>query len=200
MAGFIHRRLQFLQCELLRFGIAAMGQHGARGKHFDMVCAVMRQQANFLPDLPGAVGFSVMEIPRQLNVRRQPGHRAGAAGNGDVSSATNMRGPMMSPRLMASRKATSFSARYTPTSRTVVNPASSVTRAFGTDSRTTREALFVNCEMGSPPPRAPPARCVWQSIKPGSTVIFERSMTAAPEGIASPRPTASILPARIRIT
>jgi hypothetical protein len=42
-----------------------------------------------------------------------------------------MRGPMMIPWAMASRMATSLKARYTPTSRTVVNPASSVTRALG---------------------------------------------------------------------
>ena len=42
-----------------------------------------------------------------------------------------MRGPMMMPLAMASRMATSLKARYTPTSRTVVNPASKVTRALG---------------------------------------------------------------------
>src|SRR5260221_14612643 len=82
---------------------------------------------------------------------------------------------------MASRSATSFSARYTPASRTVVNPDSSVTLAFTTDSNTPCDAVFLSCDVGSAFSFcAPSARCVWQSINPGSTVFVERSSTFAP--------------------
>src|SRR5436305_9085410 len=41
---------------------------------------------------------------------------------------------------------------------------------------------------------------VWQSIRPGSTVFFERSTTSAPAGIASPGPTAVMRSPWMRIT
>ena len=43
-----------------------------------------------------------------------------------------MRGPGVSPASIASRSAQSTNARNVPTSRTVVNPASTVARAFRT--------------------------------------------------------------------
>ena len=44
--------------------------------------------------------------------------------------ATRIRGPVTQPASMASRSATSTNARNVPTSRTVVKPASSVSRAL----------------------------------------------------------------------
>ena len=111
-----------------------------------------------------------------------------------------MRGPMMSPRLIASRSAMSLSARYVPTSRTVVKPDISVTRALSTDSKTICEAVFFSTLNGSAPRLFPSATWVWQSMNPGRTVFDERSMTFAFAGIASPLPTASILLSRTRIT
>ncbi len=46
--------------------------------------------------------------------------------------ATCMRGPMTQPASIASRSATSTKARNVPTSRTVVKPASTVSRALRT--------------------------------------------------------------------
>ena len=63
--------------------------------------------------------------------------------------ATNMRGPGKSPCAIASRIATSTKARYVPTSRTVVNPASSVAFALGIDSKARSAALFFRSESGS---------------------------------------------------
>ena len=41
---------------------------------------------------------------------------------------------------------------------------------------------------------------MWQSTRPGSTVMSDRSMTAAPAGIVKSAPTALILPPLTRIT
>src|ERR1700757_5007597 len=84
--GLAHRRLQFVRCELLRIRIASMRQNCSRRKHLDMVRAVMRQQANFLTDLPGTVRFAVIKIPRQLYVRSISSHRAGASDDRDISA------------------------------------------------------------------------------------------------------------------
>ena len=46
---------------------------------------------------------------------------------------------------------------------------------------------------------APSARWVWQSIRPGRTVIFVRSMILASEGMVTLLPTASILLSRMRM-
>ena len=101
---------------------------------------------------------------------------------------------------MASRSAISFSARYTPTSRTVVNPDSRVTRALGTDSNTTCDAVLFSCDVGSPfLSCAPSARCVWQSISPGNTVLLEKSRIFAPAGIFKSPPIASIFFPRNKI-
>ena len=63
--------------------------------------------------------------------------------------ATNMRGPGKYPLAIASRMATSTKARYVPTSRTVVNPASSVALAFGIDSNARWAALVFSSVSGS---------------------------------------------------
>jgi hypothetical protein len=86
MAGLVHGSFELLKRELLRFGIAAVREDGSRGKHFDMVGAIVRQQAHFLPNLPWAVRFSIVEIPGQLDIGRKAGHGARATGDGDVSS------------------------------------------------------------------------------------------------------------------
>src|ERR1700733_1379050 len=112
------------------------------------------------------------------------------------AAATNIPGPSISPRAIASRIATSLSARYAPTSRTVVKPDSSIARALGTDSNAISAADFLRYVSGSPLPFSEPsARCVWQSISPSNTVMFERSTTLAPTGMARSFsfPTAAIL-------
>ena len=111
--------------------------------------------------------------------------------------ATYMRGPMMMPRAIASRIATSLKALYTPTSRTVVNPASSVTAALGIAEYAVSTALLCNTLRGSASARS--ARCVWQSMRPGRTVIVDRSMILASGGIFTVEPTASILAPRMRM-
>src|SRR5882762_1171405 len=85
VAGFIHRRLQFFQREFERVGIAAVSEDRAGGKDFDKVHTVVGQLADSLAHFPGAVGFSVVQIPGQLNVGSLAGHRSRAARNRDVS-------------------------------------------------------------------------------------------------------------------
>src|SRR6185503_3226295 len=93
--------------------------------------------------------------------------------------ATCMRGPGMSPALMASRSDTSTSS-LPPTSRQLVKPASSVARTLLTPVMALRAAGLFICAMRSRPTR--PERCVWQSIRPGSSVASPRSVTASPDG------------------
>ena len=84
MTGFVHRGLQLLRSKLLRFRIAAMGQHGPAGENFDMVRAVMHQLANFLSHFPRTIGLSIAKVPWQRDVGRKPSHGARAAGDGHV--------------------------------------------------------------------------------------------------------------------
>ena len=57
---------------------------------------------------------------------------------------TCIRGPMTQPALMASRSATSTKARKVPTSRTVVKPASRVSRALRTPDMASCAAVRVS--------------------------------------------------------
>ena len=94
--------------------------------------------------------------------------------------ATAIRGPVTVPSRIASRRATSTNARKVPTSRTVVNPASTVARALPTPLRASWAAL--RSTAGIPDPWSSPTRWVWQSISPGSRVCPARSRTSAPSG------------------
>ena len=103
--------------------------------------------------------------------------------------ATAIRGPTTVPSSMASRRATSTNARKVPTSRTVVNPASTVARALPTPLSASWAAL--RSIAGIPDPWTSPTRWVWQSIRPGSSVCPGRSTTSALtacRGRARPRP------------
>src|SRR5258708_15759739 len=51
-----------------------------------MVHAIVRELPHLLTDFPGAVGLAVVQIPRELDIRREAGHRSSAAGNSDVGS------------------------------------------------------------------------------------------------------------------
>src|SRR6185369_9549905 len=93
--------------------------------------------------------------------------------------ATCMRGPGISPALMASRNATSTSSPP-PTSRQVVKPASIVARTLLTPVIAACAAELFICSMGERPTRD--ERWVWQSIRPGSSVASPRSVTARPAG------------------
>ena len=63
-----------------------MGKDGAAGKNLDVICAIMCQLPDFLANFPGAVRFSVMQIPGKLNVGCEAGHRSCTTGDGDVST------------------------------------------------------------------------------------------------------------------
>ena len=78
-----------------------------------------------------------------------------------------IRGPGVQPRSIASRSATSTKAQNVPTSRTVVNPARSVSRAL----RTPLIASWagVTSIAGIPAYSISPTRWAWQSISPGTT-------------------------------
>lgn len=86
MAGLVDRGLQFLQRELLRVRIAAVGEHRAAGENLDVIDSIMRELANDLAHFPRAVGFAVVHVPRQRDVGSEAGIGAGAAGNCDVSA------------------------------------------------------------------------------------------------------------------
>ena len=86
VGGFIHSRLQFFQRELLGFGIAAVGEHGAGGEHFDVVGAVVGKLADFLAHFPRAVCLAVMQVPGQLDIGGHTGHRSRAASDRDVGA------------------------------------------------------------------------------------------------------------------
>ena len=85
-AGLIHSSLEFLHRKFLRFGIAAVGEHGAAGKNLDVVNSIVCQLADFLANFPGAVCFAVMQVPRKLNIGGESRHSARAASDGDVSA------------------------------------------------------------------------------------------------------------------
>ncbi len=84
--GFVDGCLQFFGGELGRVRIAAVSEDGARGEHFDVIHAVVREQAHLLTHFPGAVGLAVVQVPGKLNVGSEASHGAGAAGDGDVGS------------------------------------------------------------------------------------------------------------------
>ena len=81
-----------------------------------------------------------------------------------------------------------------PTSRTVVNPASSTFRACTVDSiafsATSRRKPSTNCCFQSSVDS--PVRWVCASMKPGESVASPRSMTSAPAGMDRSVPTATI--------
>ena len=133
--GLLDRGADLVVGVLDRVGIRAVRQEGARREHLDDVHAVLRDVAHALADLVHAVGDAEFEVPRQADVR---GEAPDIAPPPPVivryAPATNMRGPGKYPFAIASRIATSTKARYVPTSRTVVKPASSVAFAFGIDS------------------------------------------------------------------
>ena len=81
-----------------------------------------------------------------------------------------------------------------PTSRTVVNPASSTLRAYTVDSiafsgTSRRKSSTKPCFQSSVDS---PVRWVCASMKPGESVASPRSMTSAPAGMERSVPTARI--------
>ncbi len=110
-----------------------------------------------------------------------------------------IRGPSASPPLIASRSAQSTNARNGPRSRTVVNPASTVTRAWRTPISASWAAEVV--APGTPAVWTSPMRWLWVSMSPGSDgepgeVDDPRVRRAAP---SSGPATASTRPSRTRI-
>ncbi len=112
---------------------------------------------------------------------------------------TNAVGPSNRPRRKARLTATSPHSPQLPTSRTVVNPCSSMSRALAT-ARRTRLARFSCTRWVEKPATMSPGtgiisqRWVWQSNSPGSTYISSRSITAASSGTSRSAPTPVILP------
>src|SRR5579863_1818181 len=86
-AGFVHCGVKFLQSKFLRLRITAVSQHGSAGKNLDVIDAVVGELTNYFAYLPRAIGLTVVEIPRQLNVRSKAGERAGATGNRNVRAS-----------------------------------------------------------------------------------------------------------------
>ena len=114
---------------------------------------------------------------------------------------TSILGPAIFPLAIALRRPTSIESRE-PTSRTVVNPAISVTRAFTLASRACSATVFCNlssvaCFQSS---EYMPVRCVCASMNPGSSVASPRSITSAPAGTLAVGPAAVILPSATTTT
>ncbi len=86
-----------------------------------------------------------------------------------------------------------------PTSRMVVNPASSVSRALPTDWKAESNAVCVTASAIGLPPSKFAVMWSWQSISPGNTVWCDRSITSAPAGVTKPAWTAVIRSSWIRI-
>ncbi len=97
IARLVHRGLQLFGRELNRFWIASMREHGAGRENLDVVGAAMGKQTNFLPYLPRTVRFAVVQIPRQLNVRRETSHRACALADRDVRTGNEHARPNHNP-------------------------------------------------------------------------------------------------------
>ncbi len=77
---------QLFRGELYGFGIAAMREHRAGGEDLDVIGAAMGNFTDLLTHFPGAVRHAVLQIPRQLDIRSQTGHRSGAFADGDVGA------------------------------------------------------------------------------------------------------------------
>ena len=92
---------------------------------------------------------------------------------------------------MASRRSTSTYGHVGPMSRQVVKPAFSVTSAFAAPHNASCPGVVFTSASSQCTPRAP-VRCVCRSIRPGSSVAAPRSMTRAPDGTGSVRPTATM--------
>ena len=75
---------QLFGSELDGLRIAAVCEHRTGGQNLDVIGAAMRQVTDLLPHFPRAVGHAEAQIQRQLNIRRQAGHRTGAPGDGDI--------------------------------------------------------------------------------------------------------------------
>src|SRR5229473_1435532 len=198
---FLHRSLQLLRCEFRRVRVAPVGQHRTAGENLDVIYAVMRQQANLLPHFPRAIGFAVMQIPWQLNVWRLPSQRPCATCDRDVRpSYVHAR-----PDDVATRNCISESD--------VVECAVSAYVSYSSDSRKqspsrighglehVSDAVFFTASNVSPfSTTFPSARCVWQSISPGNTVLSERSIHFASFGTRNCLHTAATLFPTIRIS
>ena len=92
-----------------------------------------------------------------------------------------MRGPSTSPSSIASRSATSTNARKVPMSRTVVNPAMIVSRAFRMLPKASWAGERITSDAYPWPVSFWPTRCACMSLRPGSTVKPERSITSSCE-------------------
>ena len=87
MARLIHRGSEFLRRKFLRIGIAAVREHRATGKNFDVIDSIMSKFANNLAHFPRAICFAVVKIPGKLNIGSVARHGARAAGDRDISAS-----------------------------------------------------------------------------------------------------------------
>src|SRR5918995_1999064 len=130
--------------------------------------------------ISASAGSPVMSPPPPGHVTYAPAHI--------------IRGPMSRPASIASRSARSVKAWNVPMSRTVVNPASTVSLAFVTPvSAPWAEVLSTRNAYPCPESNSP-IRCAWQSIRPGSTVRPERSIVSGDDGASEIGTTSSIRP------
>ena len=106
--------------------------------------------------------------------------------------AQSMRGPGVHPASMASRRATSTKARKLPTSRTVVKPAMTVSRALRTPVNASWAWLLETSAAYPLLFSSSPIMCVCMSMRPGSTVWRLRSTTVPPVG-SCPKGTTALI-------
>src|ERR1035437_7394956 len=107
---------------------------------------------------------------------------------------TSIRGPGTFPDAIALRSPMSRKSDA-PTSRTVVNPAISVTRAFTLASSACSATVLVSVSICCLRKSSSYAivKCVCASMKPGRIVASPKSMTSDPAGISAFAPTPRIV-------
>jgi hypothetical protein len=174
-----------LLAQLGRAGHAAAGQDRARPEALDQVRAADQQATNSFADVVDRGHDAELQVVGQPDVAGEADDVAAAPRRGDEGAGA------LHPRaddvaaIDRVAQAQSVKARNGPRSRTVVNPASIVCRAWRTPIRTSSAAEVV--VAGTSAVWTSPTRWVWRSIRPGRTVNAERSTTAASSGIPSPR-------------
>src|SRR5438445_7385343 len=87
MARLIYRSSEFLKRKFLRIGIAAVREHCAARKNFDVIDSIMSKFANNLAHFSRAICFAVVKIPGKLNIGSVARHGARAAGDRDISAS-----------------------------------------------------------------------------------------------------------------
>ena len=86
IVGLLDGGAQLFGREFDGFWIAAVGENRTSGQDLDVIGAAVGQFAYLLPHLPRAVRHTVLQIPRQLDIRGEARHGARTLADGDVGA------------------------------------------------------------------------------------------------------------------